>query len=727
MRCACCLGLCWGLGRPQYVQIQVEVPGLLEKRPNVAYGDYLRFRFTAPNGLLVDREFVGYVHARAGTQLGVNLPASILPLLQQPARDFQNLFLGAPLQPRKGARRDVWTGPSGTVEASDVRWSLPLLCHLRFSYNRSGFNRMRRVLEEEELDRLLPVVLPGAITEDELQAQAREQEEEEAARLAQDLSRCSDKALNEEQRLAVERMTAPPEPLSLIHRPLVIFGPPGTGKTKTVVEGVLRAVLVGGLAAKVLCCAPSDAAADVIVQRLVAQAERIPKEKGSHTPWHEEGKWLLRLNHYTRAPETVRPDVVPYTFVDPETQLFTPPPLAEVLGMSVVVTTCGGAAILRNLGVDAEHWSLLVIDEAAQALEPETLIPLMLKGPRCRAVLTGDWQQLGPVVRSSAADALGLSKSLMERLTAHPFYKHSASRCLVRLTRNYRSHEQLLKVPSQLFYQQQLLACADPSTTDALLSAGKELLALTPEEAAQSKDDDAMSVDSEEEEAAGLADFPLLFYGVEGRDVREDDSPSFYNPSEALVVCSLVKKLLASSKFTVQPSDIGVIAPYRKQVQKIRLLLRKDNLDTIKVGTVDDYQGQEETIVFISTTLSHTERLNVDSEYSLGFLGNPRRFNVALTRAKSLCVVVGNPYVMLVKEHWKALLQHCINNAAYAGCPPPLHVRGEGWEGEWEEEDEEQLLALMQERMLGGGAVSKGVGQELDRLYRDEQEFRVIL
>lgn len=174
---------------------------------------------------------------------------------------------------------------------------------------------------------------------------------------------------------------------------------------------------------------------------------------------------------------------------------------------------------------------------------------------------------------------------------------------------------------------------------------------------------------------------------------------------------TLIQRLLSCSDYGVSTNDIGVIAPYRKQVQKIRLLLRKENLGAVRVGTVDDYQGQEERVIIISTTLSNTERLNSESENSMGFLSNERRsvltythtlslyfklhtplpthlqgagkpaasaknkslsryvkrdllriaylrrFNVALTRATSLCIIVGNPFLMLARPHWKSLLQ----------------------------------------------------------------------
>ena len=92
-------------------------------------------------------------------------------------------------------------------------------------------------------------------------------------------------------------------------------------------------------------------------------------------------------------------------------------------------------------------------------------------------------------------------------------------------------------------------------------------------------------------------------------------------------VRTLIQRLLACNDYGVGTNDIGVIAPYRKQVQKIRLLLRKENLGAVRVGTVDDYQGQEERVIIISTTLSNSERLNSESENSMGFLSNEQRYS----------------------------------------------------------------------------------------------------
>ncbi|KAJ1477069.1 AAA domain-containing protein [Baffinella frigidus] len=437
-----------------------------------------------------------------------------------------------------------------------------------------------------------------------------------------------------------------------------------------------------------------------------------PMEVPPEPPQVRVNGWMIRLNTFRRAVETCRADVLPYTWVDSETNCFTVPPPEALSAARVVVTTCAACPLLQRLAVLPGHFSLIIIDEAAQALEPEVLLTLALAGPKTRSMMAGDWRQLGPVVRSPAADSLGLGKSLMERLSHTAQYKKNAA-LLVKLKHNYRSHPGLLTLPSSLFYQDQLVASANPIVTHSLLPAAGFLAGFG---ASNSNFSDA---DGDVEPVA--TDTPLLFYGVQGRELSEDDTPSFFNRVEAVVVCSLIQ-LLIKSHLKVSPSQIGVIAPYRKQVQKVRLLLREYDLDSVRVGTVDDYQGQEEKVVLLSTTLSNTERLASDQDSSVGFLNNPRRFNVALTRAKALCIVVGNPLVMLARPHWRALLHHCLRTRSYAGCPPPPECGVEG-----EELGEDAFLRIMEERLLGAGDEPASGEKVLERSFRDEQEFRVII
>jgi len=166
--------------------------------------------------------------------------------------------------------------------------------------------------------------------------------------------------------------------------------------------------------------------------------------------------------------------------------------------------------------------------------------------------------------------------------------------------------------------------------------------------------------------------FPIIFHGIEGEDAREGSSPSFFNPHEAVEVVKYVRALLDHKSLGVTPDEIGVISPYRKQVSKIRQLLKKDRarprIEELKVGSVEEFQGQERRIIIISTVRSNREYLKMDSKFRLGFLKNPKRFNVAITRAQALLIVVGNPFILAEDEHWKVLLNYCIKRGGYKGC-----------------------------------------------------------
>ena len=187
----------------------------------------------------------------------------------------------------------------------------------------------------------------------------------------------------------------------------------------------------------------------------------------------------------------------------------------------------------------------------------------------------------------------------------------------------------------------------------------------------------------------------VLFCGVRGAQVREGngDAPSYFNPVEAQTLVDLVERWvrrrdvadasgfgskddrLGARRDFLAPSDVGVMAPYRAQVLRVRAMLRARGLGAVRVGTVDDYQGQEERVVFISTTMTRAPRDDAREEGSataratrLGFLACPRRFCVAVTRAKALNVVVGHPAALDRWPHWRALLRHCVARGAYVGA-----------------------------------------------------------
>ena len=164
-----------------------------------------------------------------------------------------------------------------------------------------------------------------------------------------------------------------------------------------------------------------------------------------------------------------------------------------------------------------------------------------------RVVMVGDPKQLGPVIRSNLGSRHGLSTSLLERLMEDmPLYaRHNGSydaRCITKLVRNFRSHPSLLEVPDKLFYHSELQSCADQVVVNSCLQ-----FSCLPE--------------------AAKGKTPLIFRGIIGQDLKEESSPSFFNVEEAVTVLEYVKEITSMRKNRVAAKDIGVIAPYRRQVQ----------------------------------------------------------------------------------------------------------------------------------------------------------------
>ncbi|OQR98973.1 helicase mov-10-B.1 [Achlya hypogyna] len=412
--------------------------------------------------------------------------------------------------------------------------------------------------------------------------------------------------------------------------PYLLFGPPGTGKTVTLAEMIVQ-LLKAKPTAKILVCAPSNAATDNIVERL---APSIPP--------HSANPRLLRVMAYCRRVKDTAASVLPYTTPNGEGG-FAPVTLEQVRTAAVVVATIGSSNKLFNLGVVRGHFSLIAVDEAAQASEPEVLSVL---GPLALAstavLLAGDPEQLGPVIKSSVAATKGLDKSLMDRLIRRDLYKASHK---TKLLRNYRSHPEILRVPNDLFYDGELIPCAGQSTTHNMVQWT----------------------------ALPAPSCPVIFHGIMGAELQDGDSPSWYNPYEVHFVLQYVKKMrTAAGGFCVAPEDIGVITPYAKQRQKLQQALKKAGYEGIMVGSVEQFQGNERRVIIISTVRSSTAFFADDDKFSLGFVNHPKRFNVAITRAKALLIVVGNPTILETSKVWRSFLLHCARLGAIAGVAPAL-------------------------------------------------------
>uniref|UniRef100_A0A3B3ZU81 RNA helicase n=1 Tax=Periophthalmus magnuspinnatus TaxID=409849 RepID=A0A3B3ZU81_9GOBI len=428
--------------------------------------------------------------------------------------------------------------------------------------------------------------------------------------------------LNVPQREAVKRILSG----ECRPTPYILFGPPGTGKTITLIEAILQ-VCYFLPSSRVLVCTPSNSAADLICIRL-------------HHSGFLDSVSLARVNASCRQEEAI-PDVLwSYSRAGED--------LRHASFHRIVVTTCSSAGMFHNIGLQVGHFTHVFLDEAGQATEPEALIPISLVSEKDgQIVLAGDPHQLGPIVKSKMAAAFGLGVSLLERLMANPLYsRHDWGynpRLVTKLVYNYRSHEALLMLPSRLFYDGELRVKALHSVVESLCQ-----WKVLPKKG-----------------------FPLLFHGARGTEMREGNNPSWFNPVEAVQVmlycCQLAKKLYKP----VNASDIGIIAPYRKQSEKIRMLLRKVGLSDIKVGSVEEFQGQEYLVIILSTVRSNESLPSDDLQSSIGFLSNPKRFNVAITRSKALLIIVGNPHILIRDPCFRSLLEYSFINGAYLGCDPP--------------------------------------------------------
>jgi len=273
----------------------------------------------------------------------------------------------------------------------------------------------------------------------------------------------------------------------------------------------------------------------------------------------------------------------------------------------VLCCTCIGTG---HALLDGRRFSRVLIDEATQATEPASLVPLV-RGAR-QVVLVGDHRQLPPTVISKRAENGGLRRSLFERLVAMGIEP-------MLLNTQYRMHPAISLFPNDRFYKGKLIDGVEAS---------------------------------ERPNPAGLLwndwEVPIVFLPVEGGETTSPDGASKENHAEAGWAARLLEGLLDAGD--LQSEDIGIITPYAGQVRAIRDAL-PERFDSVEVRTVDGYQGREKDVILFSCV-----RSNQDG--NVGFLSDPRRLNVALTRARRGLVVIGDPNTLRNDEVWAAWLAH---------------------------------------------------------------------
>ncbi|XP_065611447.1 DNA-binding protein SMUBP-2 [Cyrtonyx montezumae] len=439
-------------------------------------------------------------------------------------------------------------------------------------------------------------------------------------------------SLDASQREAVSFSLAQKE-LAIVH------GPPGTGKTTTVVEIILQAVQQG---LKVLCCAPSNVAVDNLVERLAGYKARIlrlghPARVLEPIQQHSLDAVLARSDN-AQIVADVRKDIdqafakskkaqdkgerghflseikaLRKELKEREETAMT----AALTHASVVLATNTGASSDGPLKLLPENYfDLVVIDECAQALEASCWIPL-LKAPKC--ILAGDHKQLPPTIISHKAAAKGLSLSLMERVM-----ERYGGKVVRMLTVQYRMHEAIMQWASSEMYGSRLTA--HPSVAQHLLR-------------------DLRGVTCTEETA-----IPLLLIDTAGCGLLElevEDEQSKGNPGEVQLAGLHIQALVEAG---VKAQDIAVVAPYNLQVDMLREHLCH-RYPELEIKSVDGFQGREKEAVILSFVRSNRKG-------EVGFLAEERRINVAVTRARRHVAIICDSRTVGSQAFLGRLLQH---------------------------------------------------------------------
>jgi ATP-dependent RNA/DNA helicase IGHMBP2 len=443
--------------------------------------------------------------------------------------------------------------------------------------------------------------------------------------------------LNDGQREAVH-LALSAEDVAILH------GPPGTGKTTTLVE-LIRQITRSGQ--RVLAVAPSNLAVDNLFEKLLAEGEkairvghpaRVRPELRQNTldglvENHPDYKLARKL---AREAYALRANASKYTRAKPEPgerrakRQEARDMLAEarkiedqvVEGLlSSARVVCATLTGLDREFLDHQHFDWCIMDEASQCTEAAAWTPLQIVD---RLVLAGDHCQLPPTIISAQAEAEGFNVSLMERLI--DLLGNGASR---RLGVQYRMHRAIMEFSSREFYEGGL--SADVLVRDHLL---QDLPGL---------------------EANELTLAPIDFIDTAGAsydETAEPDGDSRCNLQEADLVVKKVQALLAAG---LPPSDIAVITPYSAQVRLLRERLGKVE---VEIDSVDGFQGREKEAVIVSLVRSNREN-------EIGFLEDVRRMNVALTRAKRKLIVIGDSATITIHPFYQRMVTYFESVGAY--------------------------------------------------------------
>jgi ATP-dependent RNA/DNA helicase IGHMBP2 len=443
--------------------------------------------------------------------------------------------------------------------------------------------------------------------------------------------------LNESQNEALQQIRGAQD-LAIVH------GPPGTGKTTTLVQAIAETV---DREKQVLVCASSNAAVDLLVEKLHEQSvnvlrlghpARVNEEVITHTldaqlAVHDDAKSLKDIkkqaeeffklgSKYKRkfgreeAQQRKRLKAEARKLKD-EASMLENYMIDDLLNKAqVIACTLVG---VNHQHMYRRHFKTIFIDEASQALEPANWIPIFKAD---RVVMAGDHLQLPPTVKSIEAAREGLGMTLFER-SINAYQEKSM------LKVQYRMHPTIMDFSNKQFYENKL------ETAESVLNRVQ------------------------------LFDEPAEFIDTAGAGYQEEINPetlSTFNKEEATFVIDHLMRIKEHLKEAAY-ATFGIIAPYKAQVEWINRMLKEKNLSQeeikkISINTVDAFQGQERDVILMSLTRSNAEGI-------IGFLADERRLNVAMTRARHKLVLVGDSATLASNSLFNQLIEYHQEQGSY--------------------------------------------------------------
>jgi superfamily I DNA and/or RNA helicase len=461
--------------------------------------------------------------------------------------------------------------------------------------------------------------------------------------VASDQLPASVSVLNESQLNALNKTISSPD-VAFIH------GPPGTGKTTTIVEAICTTIKAEK---QVLVCAPSNAAIDLLVEKLsekgvqtlrIGHPARVTEQTLSKTldariathPHYHELRALRRKMEQVRSQAHKFKRNFGYHEKQERRMLYEEAKAlkadADVLEFYIVNDLLNTSEAICCTLVGSSHpvmkgrkFKTVFIDEAGQALEPATWIPLLRSH---RVIFAGDHQQLPPTIKSLEAAQQGLSITLFEKgIKKFPDLAH-----MLRI--QYRMHEAIMRFSSDYFYAGKLKA--HPTVAHALLRPNQS---------------------------------PFLFIDTAGCGFNEEqdkETLSRFNQEEAALLIRIVEQLIDEIGMDIwleQNFTLAIISPYSAQVDYLRHLTESSlTLEPLRklfsINTVDAFQGQERDIIAISLVRSNDKG-------EVGFLADIRRTNVAMTRAKKKLIMVGDSATLGSHPFYNNLLDYVQENGFY--------------------------------------------------------------